>query len=58
MPTDQQRVGDLVGVSEKFIVLSHQGKRRRNTESQQRALIIHKRFFTALMLHDLVNEVR
>ena len=57
LSSDQQRVGELVGVSERFITLSHQGRKRRNTDDQQRLLQIHHRFYTALMLHDLVNEV-
>lgn len=58
LPSDQQRVGELVGVNERFIFLAHQGNRRRNTENYQRSLFIHRRFYTALVLHDLVNEVR
>ena len=57
LSSDQQRVGELIGVSERFITLSHQGRKRRNTDDQQRLLQIHHRFYTALMLHDLVNEV-
>ena len=58
LSSDLQRVGELVGVSERFITLSHQGRRRRNNDNQRRSLQIHKRFYTALILHDLVNEVR
>jgi len=57
LSVDQQRVGELVGVSERFITLSHHGRRRRNNDSQQKSLRIHRRFYTALILHELVNEV-
>jgi DNA polymerase theta len=75
---DMKRVGELVGVDERFIVRAMRGtvKREKPKEVkrsvsglissailayssflQMRALAIHQRFYTAMALHDLVNEV-
>ncbi|XP_063984918.1 DNA polymerase theta [Diachasmimorpha longicaudata] len=47
-----RRVGQLVGVSETFILRATTGNIR-----QGKTLDAHKRFYTALALHDLVREV-
>jgi len=47
----------FTGITEKFIALSIQHKARKNVESQRRAMFVHRRFYSALVLDDLVNEV-
>ncbi|ETN63551.1 DNA polymerase theta [Anopheles darlingi] len=53
LPASARRVGELVGVRESFMVRAMRG----TGVLDQRALQIHKRFYTALALLDLVNEV-
>ncbi|XP_044589715.1 DNA polymerase theta-like [Cotesia glomerata] len=48
----ERRVGQLVGVSETYLLSAV-----RCQPKQTKTLDIHKRFFTALALHDLVREV-
>ncbi|CAB0034834.1 unnamed protein product [Trichogramma brassicae] len=48
----ERRVGNLVGVEERFIMSAMRG-----IIKSEKALSIHRRFFTALALHDLVREV-
>ncbi|XP_023944963.2 DNA polymerase theta [Bicyclus anynana] len=50
-----KRVGELVGVQESFIIRSLRGANKSNCN--QNKLSIHKRFYTALALQDLVNEI-
>ncbi|CAG9559847.1 unnamed protein product [Danaus chrysippus] len=50
-----KRVGELVGVQESFIIRCLRGTNKNN--NNQNKLNIHKRFYTALALQDLVNEV-
>ncbi|CAH0729305.1 unnamed protein product, partial [Brenthis ino] len=50
-----KRVGELVGVQESFIIRCLRGTN--NMNNNQNKLNIHKRFYTALALQDLVNEV-
>ena len=52
-----RRVGDLVGVQDGFLTKAVQGRIRKNTFEHRRLLALHKRFYTALILHDLVNEM-
>ncbi|EFO86691.1 hypothetical protein CRE_04523 [Caenorhabditis remanei] len=51
LPADHRRIAKLVGVSEKFILDQLQG--RRNNKMLQ----VHIRFFSALALFDLINEM-
>ncbi|XP_076065262.1 DNA polymerase theta [Oratosquilla oratoria] len=55
--TDMKRVGQLVGVEESFIVRAMKGTVNKKIKSQAQKLAIHQRFFTALTLHSLVQEV-
>ncbi|XP_024946082.1 DNA polymerase theta isoform X2 [Cephus cinctus] len=48
----ERRVGQLVGVEERFVMSAVRG-----TVKTGKVLDIHKRFYTALALHDLVREV-
>ncbi|XP_050343845.1 DNA polymerase theta isoform X1 [Nymphalis io] len=50
-----KRVGELVGVQESFIIRCLRGTKQFNNNHNK--LNIHKRFYTALALQDLVNEV-
>uniref|UniRef100_A0A182FG04 DNA polymerase theta n=1 Tax=Anopheles albimanus TaxID=7167 RepID=A0A182FG04_ANOAL len=53
LPASARRVGELVGVRESFMVRAMRG----TAVLDQRTLQIHKRFYTALALLELVNEV-
>ena len=55
LPSDMKKVGELVGVEERFLVRAMRGTI--NAETSARALAVHQRFYTALALNDLVNEV-
>ena len=54
---DVKRVAEMIGVSESFLVRAASGHVPNYTVAQQRSLMIHRRFFSALALHDLVREV-
>lgn len=53
MPSSMKRVGQLVGVSVSYMVGATRGRLDNNYHKQ----MVHKRFFVALVLQDLVNEV-
>lgn len=55
-PPDVKRVCDLVGVRQSFILKMIKSGSSSST-SDNKLLKIHLRFFTALILNDLVNEV-
>uniref|UniRef100_UPI0037E73ECB DNA polymerase theta n=1 Tax=Semicossyphus pulcher TaxID=241346 RepID=UPI0037E73ECB len=57
LSSSMKRVAELVGVQEGFLARSVGGKLVAKTEKQRRQMAIHKRFFTTLVLQDLVNEV-
>ena len=50
-------VADTLGIKESFLARAVQGRVPERTPAQKEALRIHRRFFTALVLHDLVHEV-
>ena len=54
-----KRVGELVGVEERFLVRAMRGtlNKKAATGEGARQMAVHQRFYTALALHDLVNEV-
>lgn len=56
----QKRVGEAVGVEERFLIRAMKGTISTSSAAprQIRQLAIHRRFYTALALHDLMNEVR
>lgn len=56
LPLPMKRVAELVGVKESYIVNGTRGKIQTNTNKLYQKLLIHKRFFVALALQDLVNE--
>ncbi|XP_054286731.1 DNA polymerase theta-like [Macrosteles quadrilineatus] len=55
LPVSMKRVGELVGVEERFLVGAVRGTLNMKNNGQK--LSIHRRFYTALALQDLVNEV-
>ncbi|KAK0148331.1 DNA polymerase theta [Merluccius polli] len=57
LPSSMKRVAELVGVHEGFLARSVSGKMVAKTDKQHRQMAIHKRFFTTLVLQDLVKEV-
>ncbi|KAF6733844.1 DNA polymerase theta [Oryzias melastigma] len=57
LSSSMKRVAELVGVQESFLARSVSGKLVAKTEKQRRQMAIHKRFFTTLVLQDLVSEV-
>ena len=50
-------VADTLGVKESFLARAIQGRVPERTAAQKEALRVHRRFYTALALHDLVHEV-
>ncbi|XP_066501215.1 DNA polymerase theta isoform X2 [Hoplias malabaricus] len=56
LPSAMKRVAEMVGIQESFLARSVSGKLIAKTEKQHRQMAIHKRFFTTLVLFDLVNE--
>ncbi|CAM1292012.1 POLQ (predicted) [Pycnogonum litorale] len=57
LSADMKRVGELVGVEERFLVKAIRGRVNRAVPKQAQARAVHLRFYTALALNDLVNEV-
>ncbi|XP_077650870.1 DNA polymerase theta isoform X3 [Urocitellus parryii] len=57
LPTSMKRVAELVGVEEGFLARCVKGKVEARTEKQHRQMAIHKRFFTSLVLLDLISEI-
>ncbi|KAG7483905.1 hypothetical protein MATL_G00043240 [Megalops atlanticus] len=57
LPSSMKRVAEMVGVQEGFLACSVRGKIIAKTEKQHRQMAIHKRFFTTLVLLDLISEV-
>ncbi|XP_073323446.1 DNA polymerase theta [Pagrus major] len=57
LSSSMKRVAELVGVQEGFLARSVSCKLFAKTEKQRRQMAIHKRFFTTLVLQDLVNEM-
>ncbi|XP_030638851.1 DNA polymerase theta [Chanos chanos] len=56
LPSSLKHVAEMVGIQEGFLARSVSGKLIAKTEKQRRQMAIHKRFFTTLVLLDLVNE--
>ncbi|XP_044525103.1 DNA polymerase theta [Gracilinanus agilis] len=57
LPISLKRVAELVGIEEGFLARSVKGRIVAKTEKQHRQMAIHKRFFTSLVLLDLISEV-
>lgn len=54
----QKRVGEAVGVEERFLIRAMKGTITTAAPRQSRQMAIHRRFYTALALNELMNEVR
>ncbi|XP_056408573.1 DNA polymerase theta, partial [Hyla sarda] len=52
-----KRVAELVGIEEGFLARSVKGKIVAKNDRQQRQIAIHKRFYTSLVLLELISEV-
>ena len=52
-----RRVADLVGVEEAFLARAMRGRILTRTDQHRQSLAVHRRFFAALALQDLVHEV-
>ncbi|XP_073985766.1 DNA polymerase theta isoform X3 [Rhodnius prolixus] len=52
-----QKVGKLVGVEEGFFIKAMRSAINLNSDKYVRKLSVHKRFYTALALQELINEV-
>ena len=57
LPPDVKRVGERVGVEERFLVRAMRGTANLQVAAQVNLLSIHQRFYITLALNDLVNEV-
>ncbi|XP_057620428.1 DNA polymerase theta isoform X2 [Chionomys nivalis] len=57
LPASMRRVAELVGVEESFLARCVKGKVVTRTERQHRQMAIHRRFFTSLVLLDLISEI-
>ena len=56
LSSDMKKVGELVGVEERFLVRLMRGTVNLKLASQSKLLTIHQRFYVALALNDLVSE--
>ena len=57
LPANMRRVAELVGIEEGFLACAVRGRILTRTEQQRQCLAVHRRFFAALALQDLVHEV-
>ncbi|XP_066455360.1 DNA polymerase theta [Eleutherodactylus coqui] len=57
LSVSMKRVAELVGIDEGFLARSVKGKIVAKNDRQQRQIAIHKRFYTSLVLLDLISEV-
>ncbi|XP_072178198.1 DNA polymerase theta-like [Diadema setosum] len=59
MSSDKRRVAELVGVEESFLMRASQGLVTSASRSAkvQKSIAVHRRFYTTLILAELVNEV-
>ena len=57
LPPQYKRVGEIVGVEEAFFTRAIRGRIPTKTEEQRRKLAVHQRFYSALALLELVNEI-
>ena len=57
LPPQYKRVGEMVGVEEQFIARAIRGRIPARTTEQRWKLAVHHRFYSALALLELVNEI-
>ncbi|KAE9543083.1 hypothetical protein AGLY_002994 [Aphis glycines] len=56
LPNSMRKVGDMIGIEEGFIVKAMTGTSF-SSSSDKHKLAVHRRFYTSLLLYDLINEV-
>ncbi|CAD5113342.1 DgyrCDS2518 [Dimorphilus gyrociliatus] len=55
---EEKKVAEFCGVKESYIALAiSKNGVKVGTDQQRRLLAVHKRFYTALALHDIMNEI-
>lgn len=52
-----KRVAELVGVQESYLARAIRGNVQARTSRQAQQAAVHRRFYTCLVLHDLVHEM-
>ena len=57
LPVSSKRISKLVGVDEGFITRAIRGNINMNSPADRSKVDVHKRFYSALVLSDLINEV-
>ncbi|CAB4068797.1 POLQ [Lepeophtheirus salmonis] len=57
LSSDLKRVGEIVGIEERFLIRAMRGTVNYSVPKQIKSMATHQRFYTALALNDLVNEV-
>jgi len=62
LPADMKRVAELVGVQERYLARAVRSGGvgagpRQSAAAQARTAAIHRRFYSAMALHELANEV-
>ena len=57
LPVSSKRIAKLVGVEESFITRAIRGNINMNSPADRSKVDVHKRFYSALVLSDLINEV-
>ena len=57
LPPQYKRVGEIVGVEEAFLASAVRGRVPTRSEAQRQKLAVHQRFYSALVLLELVNEI-
>ncbi|KAL1139725.1 hypothetical protein AAG570_006703 [Ranatra chinensis] len=57
LPDHMRAVGELVGVEDRFLIKAMRSNINMNSSEHLHKISIHKRFYTALALQDLINEV-
>ena len=57
LPPDMKRVAELVGVQERFLARAVRGRVPCQTAQQARTVAVHRRFYSALLLLDLICEM-
>ncbi|CAH1408185.1 unnamed protein product [Nezara viridula] len=57
LPPNLQKIGELIGIEDRFLIKAMRGTINLNADEFVQKVSIHKRFYTALALQDLINEV-
>eukprot|EP00794_Sanderia_malayensis_P007880 gene7880-8731_t len=57
LPPQYKRVGEIVGVQEGYLAKAIKGRLPTRTAEQRQRLAVHQRFYSALVLLELINEI-